>query len=196
MSITPRCWPTGPPASHWLSLFPHSPQLRELHVGKMDLDDHQFDILVTHGLLLNRSVTKIDLRANRLTGFSGPAFERLLAARPIVTLNLASNALGDSGAEALAACMRASKSLLHLDLRSNQILDTGLAALAKAVVAAPQLQQMLVWGNAFGNKGSAAFAKSIADMHAGGAGVCAVDIRPYTVDGRAYVALLDVPAHA
>lgn len=172
-------------------------QLQELHLAKMEMDDHQFDLLVTHGLMLNCSVIKLNLRANKLTGLSGPTFERLMAQRPaIVGINLANNHMGDDGAAALARCIRVSKSLTDIDLRANQIMDTGLTVLARAVVMAPQLQTMFVWGNSFGNAGSAAFSKAIDDMNAGGSGVCSVDVRPYNVDGRAFVALLDVAVQA
>ena len=169
------------------------PNLRELRLAKCEIDDHGLALLVTHGLLRSRTLAKLDLRANRLTGFSGAELERLLAARPkIAHLDVSANKLGDDGAAALARTIRASKTITHIDVRSNGVRDTGLVALAEAVTAAPQLQTLLVWGNAFGNAGAASFTRALSDMAAGGLGVCHVDIRPYAVDGRAFVAQADV----
>jgi hypothetical protein len=45
--------------------------LTELGLSKHKLVDSQLETLVTYGLLRNTSLTSLDLRANKLSGFSG-----------------------------------------------------------------------------------------------------------------------------
>jgi hypothetical protein len=47
--------------------------LTELGLSKHKLVDSQLETLVTYGLLRNTSLTSLDVRANKLSGFSGGA---------------------------------------------------------------------------------------------------------------------------
>mmetsp|Transcript_5148 Transcript_5148/g.11205 ORF Transcript_5148/g.11205 Transcript_5148/m.11205 type:complete len:387 (-) Transcript_5148:369-1529(-) len=165
--------------------------LTELGLSKHGLTDDAFDTLVSYGLLRNRSVTSLDLRANRLSPFSGPTLERLLNdSHQLHSLNLASNRLGDQGALSLARSLPYTHWLQKLDMRSNNIGEQGLVALAEALSFATHLQEFLVWGNSFGPAASRAMLDTLSATAQQGQALV-VDIKPYEVDGRAQVALLN-----
>jgi len=170
--------------------------LKELGLGKHRLVDNQLEMLVTYGLLRNNTLVSLDLRANRLSGFSGPQLERLVTERQQLTsLNLASNMLGDAGARALAATLPYSPWLTRLDLRSNTIGEQGLVALAEALGLASHLRLLLLWGNPMGLAASRALHDSLSSLQQGVAtagGKLVTDLTTYEVDGRAQVALLQV----
>ncbi|KAJ9505332.1 hypothetical protein QJQ45_026712 [Haematococcus lacustris] len=154
---------------------------------------------VSYGLLHNQVLTSIDLRANRLSGFSGPQLERLLTENThISALNLASNMLGDAGACSLARCLPYCTWLTRLDLRNNNIGEQGLVALADALSLAGHLQLLLLWGNVFGPASSRAFLEALGSdghkarrLRQGLVEQLVIDVRPYEVDGVAQVAHLD-----
>jgi len=163
--------------------------LTELGLSKHGLVDSQLETLVSYGLLRNSSLTSLDLRANRLSGFSGPQLERLVADRQrLASLNLAHNMLGDAGALGLARCLPYCHWLCALDLRHNNIGEQGLVALAEVLPLAGHLQSLLLWGNQMGT----AACRALADALEQAGGSLVTDIRAYEVDGRAQVALVDV----
>ncbi|KAL6751782.1 hypothetical protein V8C86DRAFT_2769909 [Haematococcus lacustris] len=168
-----------------------NPTLFELGLSKQRLVDSQLETLVSYGLLHNQVLTSIDLRANRLSGFSGPQLERLLTENThISALNLASNMLGDAGACSLARCLPYCTWLTRLDLRNNNIGEQGLVALADALSLAGHLQLLLLWGNVFGPASSRALLEALgSDGHK--VEQLVIDVRPYEVDGVAQVAHLD-----
>ncbi|KAF5838112.1 hypothetical protein DUNSADRAFT_3362 [Dunaliella salina] len=171
--------------------------LTELGLSKHRMVDSQLETLVSYGLLRNKSITSLDLRANRLSGFSGPQLERLLSEAPHVSsMNLASNMLGDSGALALARTMPYCSWLRMLDLRGNNISEQGLVAVAEALSMSPHIQVLLIWGNVFGPTSSRAFADALAAIEnsqdRAGQEKLVMDVRPYEVDGRAQLAFVQV----
>jgi Ran GTPase-activating protein (RanGAP) involved in mRNA processing and transport len=156
------------------SMLARNSALRELGLSKMKLTDSQLETLVEYGLLRNTSLTSLDLRANRLSGFSGPHLERVVSeCRQLTTLNLEANMLGDAGAGALAGCLPFAPWLVSLNLRSNTIGEQGLRALA-AAFCAPHLRRLLLWGNAFGPGASHALHEALRDLPE--VGRCAVQV--------------------
>lgn len=167
--------------------------LTELGLSKHGLVDSQFETLVSYGLLRNSSLTSLDLRANKLSGFSGAQLERLIADRQrLESLNLSHNMLGDAGALGLARCLPYCHWLTALDLRSNNMGEQGLVALAEVLPLAAHLQTVLLWGNHMGPVACRALADALEQTN----GSLVTDIKPYEVDGRFQVALVDVESEA
>jgi len=171
--------------------------LTELGLSKHRMVDSQLETLVSYGLLRNKSITSLDLRANRLSGFSGPQLERLLSEAPHLScINLASNMLGDSGALALARTMPYCSWLHMLDIRGNNISEQGLVAVAEALSMSPHIQVLLIWGNVLGPASSRAFADTLAAIEhsqdRAGQEKLVIDVHPFEVDGRAQLAFVQV----
>ena len=71
------------------------------------------------------------------------AFEHdILVIASLTTLSLASNKLGDDGAEALSMGLKENKSLKTLNLRNNSIGPTGATALASAITVIASLTEV------------------------------------------------------
>lgn len=173
--------------------------ISHLGLAKHNMVDSNFETLVKYGLLRNSSrahgVTSLDLSANKLGPFSGPMLELLLndGGRHLTSLNLSHNNLGDSGASSIARCLPYATNLRHLDLRSNNIGESGLVSLAESLPLSSHLCTLLLWGNNFAPNSSKAFMDSISAI---GEDQLLVDIKPYSADGRAQVAFVEVQTDA
>lgn len=178
--------PQSSTVQHLCRMLSANTSLTELSLAKHKLVDSQLEELVAYGLAANRSITSLNLRANRLSPFAGPTLERLLTEASLQRLDLSHNALGSDGALALARCLPYCHGLRALDLRSNNIGEPGLTALAEALPLAQGLQELLVWGNAFGPGACRSFQDALAQP---GLAALTTDIRPYEVDGEVHVAL-------
>lgn len=114
----------------------------------------------------------------------------------LVSLDLSGNRVGDAGAAALGAALKANVALRSLDLRSNGVGAAGLLAVARGMSINSTLRNLALWGNNFP-------ASSGADGAAGEDCISAfdvllrgrfahldvaVDIRVYAVDGALQVA--------
>ena len=175
-------------------------RLQKLGLSKHSMVDSNFETLVKYGLLKNSSrasqgLTSLDLSANKLGPFSGPTLELLLSngGNQLEVLNFSANQLGDGGGQCIARCLPYAQSLRSLDLRNNNIGEVGLVSLAEALPLSSHLSSLFVWGNTFLPNASKAFSDSISAI---GEGQLLVDIRPYSVDGNAQVACVEVQATA
>ncbi|CAD7696291.1 unnamed protein product [Ostreobium quekettii] len=177
---------------HMALMIARAHHLSTLGLGKHSLTDSEFETLLAYGLTKNRSITSLDLRANKLSGMSGPALVRLLKECPALRdLNLSHNDLGDSGALAVAQCLPYAHQLRHLDLRGNSIREAGLASLAESLRPSAALESLLLWGNGFGPMSSQAFG-DVLEALAAESRKPVMDIAPYEVDGQPGVAAVDV----
>ena len=174
-------------------------RLTHLGLSKHNMSDSNFETLVKYGLLKNSSrawgLTSLDLSANKLGPFSGPTLELLLndGGKHLTALLLSHNNLGDSGGLSLARCLPYATNLRNLDLRSNNIGEAGLLSLAEALPLSSHLCSLLLWGNTFLPNAAKAFMDSIVAI---GEEQLLVDIKPYSVDGRAQVACVEVRTSA
>ncbi|PNW79021.1 hypothetical protein CHLRE_09g397993v5 [Chlamydomonas reinhardtii] len=179
---------------HMSRMLATNTTLTELSLAKCRLVDSQLELLTTYGFARSSARwSSLSLRANRLSPFSGPTLERLLALPALCRLQrltLASNSLGNDGASALARVLpTACPDIRELDLRSNGIGDVGLLALAAALPLVNSLELLLLWGNSFSPASSRAVAEALA---APALRRLRSDLRPYVVDGEVALALQEV----
>ncbi|MEW5306741.1 MAG: hypothetical protein WDW36_009184 [Sanguina aurantia] len=107
---------------HLARMLAENTTITHLGLQKHGLVDSTLATLIDYGLLRNRSLQSLDLRANRLSPFAAPHLERLLADKPTLsTLRLSHNALGDEVALMLSRSLPYTHWLTELDLRSNNI---------------------------------------------------------------------------
>ena len=140
-------------------------------------------------------VLSLDLSSNRLGPPSGvtlaKAFESGLALR---RLDLSRCRIGDEGAVALARAFVAlgtAARLESLDLRSCSIGDEGEEAIAEWLTSdACSLREIRLFGN--GNEAGARGTTALGVAIMSGAVRCAVDLKPYVVDGAMMLAHQDV----
>jgi Ran GTPase-activating protein (RanGAP) involved in mRNA processing and transport len=71
--------------------------------------------------------------------------------KTLMTLNVARNSIGDTGASDLADALKMNKTLTELDVGFNDIGDAGASALAEALKVNTTLMTLNVAGNSLGD---------------------------------------------
>ena len=149
---------------------------------------------ISDAIRVNKSLTEVDLSANRIcaagaAALAGALYDACFTARrkqkepepPLKKLDLSRNVVGDGGAAALAEMIAADPSLIELRVCNNGIRDEGGAALATACLAKTHLEYLCMWGNTFGPKACAAIDHLDNGDHDA---FVDLDVRTYSVDGK------------
>ncbi|XP_043310724.1 NLR family CARD domain-containing protein 3 isoform X3 [Cervus canadensis] len=117
---------------------------------------------LARSLLVNRSLTTLDLRSNSI----GPQGAKALADalkinRTLASLRFSSNSIGDGGAKALAEALMVNQGLKSLDLQSNSISDPGVAALMGALCTNQTLLSLNLRENSISPEGAQDLARAL-----------------------------------
>lgn len=138
-------------ADHYGKMFATNVGLLKISMRKHQLRDDGCAIMMEN-LLANTTLRVLDLDANEITPKGCEAIAKYLQSEqcPLQSLHLASNKVGDFGAEALAGAIQVNSSLVHLDLSKNNINDLGLTLLAQSLEANQTLMSFKVFWNHFG----------------------------------------------
>uniref|UniRef100_F6PIA9 NLR family CARD domain containing 3 n=1 Tax=Ornithorhynchus anatinus TaxID=9258 RepID=F6PIA9_ORNAN len=117
---------------------------------------------LARSLMVNRSLTTLDLRGNSI----GPQGAKALADalkinRVLMSLNLQNNKIKDDGAKALAHVLSTNNTLSVLHLQKNSIGPIGAKTLASALKQNRTLKKLMFSGNGCGNEGSEALAEAL-----------------------------------
>ncbi|XP_063298716.1 leucine-rich repeat-containing protein 34 [Pelobates fuscus] len=162
--------------------------LQELHLSKHEMTDFGLERLC-EALHKNVTLKYLDLSCNKITrdGIKHLA-EVLKTNTALEILDLASNRMEDDGAIYLAESIDLyNRSLKALSIVSNNITGKGLKSLAASIKANNCLIFIYIWGNKFDEDACVAFS----DLFSTGRLIpSSTDVRPYTVDGRIYLAEL------
>ena len=93
------------------------------------IDDDLISILIK-GLMLNKTISQLDLSHNKISNSGARKLAKYLLASKILThLNLSDNSIHYEGSRYIAQALKVNKSLRHLNLKLNRIDDKGGAKL-------------------------------------------------------------------
>ncbi|XP_032183805.1 NLR family CARD domain-containing protein 3 isoform X2 [Mustela erminea] len=113
-------------------------------------------------LKINRTLTFLSLQSNAIRDNGARSVAEALAAnRTLSVLQFSSNSIGDGGAEALAKALKVNQGLESLDLQSNSISDVGVAALMEALCANQTLVSLNLRENSISSEGARELARAL-----------------------------------
>nr|XP_012599310.1 protein NLRC3 isoform X4 [Microcebus murinus] len=134
---------------------------KDCRIQKISLAENQISNkgakALARSLLVNRSLTSLDLRGNSI----GPQGAKALADalkinRTLTSLSLQKNTIGPVGAQRMADALKQNKNLKELMLSSNSIGDGGTKALAEALKVNQGLESLDLQSNSISDSGVAA----------------------------------------
>nr|XP_054362452.1 NLR family CARD domain-containing protein 3 [Mirounga angustirostris] len=117
---------------------------------------------LARSLLVNRSLTALDLRSNSI----GPQGAKALADalkinRTLAFLSLQSNSIRDNGARSVAEALAANRTLSVLHLQKNTIGPVGAQQMADTLKQNRNLKELIFSSNSIGDGGAGALAKAL-----------------------------------
>ncbi|XP_007499147.1 NLR family CARD domain-containing protein 3 isoform X1 [Monodelphis domestica] len=139
---------------------------KDCYIQKISLAENQIHNKGTkslaRSLLVNRSLTVLDLRSNSI----GPQGAKALADslkinRVLVSLSLQNNAIKDDGAKFVADALMVNHKLSVLQLQKNTIGPLGAKSIADALKKNGSLKELIFSSNSVGNDGSKALAEAL-----------------------------------
>lgn len=162
--------------------------LQEIHLSKHEMTDSGVEGLC-EALHENKTLKYLDLSCNKITRDGTKCLAELLKKNTsLEILDLTSNRMEDEGAIYLAEAIHSyNGSLKALAIVHNNITGQGLKALAAAIQINKGLEYIYIWGNILEEDACLAFSELLLT---GRLSASSTDVRPYTVDGRVYLAEL------
>ncbi|XP_075420480.1 NLR family CARD domain-containing protein 3 [Tenrec ecaudatus] len=139
---------------------------KDCRIQKISLAENQISNkgarALARSLLVNRSLTALDLRGNSI----GPQGAKALADalkinRTMSSLSLQSNAIKDDGAGAVAEALAVNRTLCVLHLQKNTIGHMGAQRLADALKQNRSLKELMFSSNTIGDGGAEALAEAL-----------------------------------
>ncbi|XP_074052972.1 NLR family CARD domain-containing protein 3 isoform X2 [Macrotis lagotis] len=139
---------------------------KDCHIQKISLAENQIHNkgakALARSLLVNRSLTVLDLRSNSI----GPQGAKALADslkinRVLVSLSLQNNTIKDDGAKSIADALMVNHLLSILHLQKNAIGPLGAKSIADALKKNGSLKELMFSSNSVGNEGSQALAEAL-----------------------------------
>nr|XP_044602696.1 NLR family CARD domain-containing protein 3 isoform X2 [Equus asinus] len=117
---------------------------------------------LARSLLVNRSLTTLDLRSNSI----GPQGAKALADalkinRTLASLSLQSNTIRDDGARSIAEALGTNRTLSVLHLQKNTIGPVGTQRMADALKQNKSLKELMFSSNSMGDGGAKALAEAL-----------------------------------
>ncbi|XP_066131185.1 NLR family CARD domain-containing protein 3 [Saccopteryx bilineata] len=107
-------------------------------------------------------IQRISLAENQISNKGAKALARsLLVNRSLTTLDLRGNSIGPQGAKALADALKINRTLASLSLQSNRISDDGARSMAEAVAANRTLSVVQLQKNTIGPAGAQRMAEAL-----------------------------------
>ncbi|XP_043831255.1 NLR family CARD domain-containing protein 3 [Dromiciops gliroides] len=139
---------------------------KDCHIQKISLAENQIHNkgakALARSLLVNRSLTVLDLRSNSI----GPQGAKALADslkinRVLMSLSLQNNIIKDDGAKFLADALMVNHMLSMLHLQKNAIGPPGAKPIADALKKNGSLKELMFSSNSVGNDGAKALAEAL-----------------------------------
>ncbi|KAK4475840.1 hypothetical protein MN116_001091 [Schistosoma mekongi] len=176
------------PIVHFADMLRINKTLRELHLSKCDMRDFGATRL-SEALERNDTLELLDISANRVSRDGAISLSKIISINcPLVVLDLAFNRVQCKGAKALANALLYNTHLKVLAVQFCEMKGPGLCALAESLITNLTLECIYIWGNEHDESVCNAFAKLI---YTNRLTENYTDIKPYVVDGRTYLALLN-----
>ncbi|CAI9172693.1 unnamed protein product [Rangifer tarandus platyrhynchus] len=142
---------------------------------------------LARSLLVNRSLTTLDLRSNSI----GPQGAKALADalkinRTLASLSLQGNRIRDDGARCMAEALAANRILCVLHLQKNSIGPVGTQQMADALKQNRSLKELMFSSNSIGDGG----AKALAEALMVNQGLKSLDLQSNSISDRGVAALM------
>ncbi|NXN95007.1 NLRC3 protein, partial [Rhinopomastus cyanomelas] len=143
---------------------------KDCQIQKLSLAENQISNkgarALARSLMVNRSLTVLDLRSN----FIGPTGAKALADalkknQVLLSLNLQHNAIKEDGATFLAEALLTNHRLVTLHLQKNAVGPHGARELAEALKQNHSLKELTLSSNSVGDNGSVALAEALKVNH-------------------------------
>ncbi|XP_064151541.1 NLR family CARD domain-containing protein 3 isoform X2 [Loxodonta africana] len=139
---------------------------KDCRIQKISLAENQISNkgakALARSLLVNRSLTALDLRGNSI----GPQGAKALADalkinRTLASLSLQSNAIKDDGAGSIAEALASNRTLCMLCLQKNTIGPVGAQRMADALKQNRSLKELIFSSNSISDRGAKALAEAL-----------------------------------
>jgi len=131
----------------------------------VDPNHHRGAEAIAAALLVNKTVTDLDLTSERYMGMRDVGAQAIAEAlkvnKTLTKLDLTLNSIGDVGAQAIAEALKVNKTLTKLILCGNKISDVGAQAIAEALKVNKMLTRLELAGNNIGDVGAQAIAEAL-----------------------------------
>ncbi|OXB74483.1 UNVERIFIED_CONTAM: hypothetical protein H355_001865 [Colinus virginianus] len=144
--------------------------VKDCQIQRLSLAENQISNkgakALARSLMVNRSLTVLDLRSNSI----GPSGAKALADalkknQVLLSLNLQHNVIKEEGATALAEALLTNRRLMTLHLQKNSIGAHGARKLAEALAQNCSLKELMLSSNSVGDNGSVALAEALKVNH-------------------------------
>ncbi|XP_035578335.1 NLR family CARD domain-containing protein 3 isoform X4 [Zalophus californianus] len=144
------------------SLLPQLLYCRSLRLDNNQFQDPVMELLGSVLSGKDCRIQRISLAENQISNKGAKALARsLLVNRSLTALDLRSNSIGPQGAKALADALKINRTLAFLSLQSNSIRDDGARSMAEALAANRTLSVLQFSSNSIGDGGAGALAKAL-----------------------------------
>ncbi|XP_044791944.2 NLR family CARD domain-containing protein 3 isoform X2 [Bubalus bubalis] len=144
------------------SLLPQLLYCRSLRLDTNQFQDPVMELLGSVLSGKDCRIQRISLAENQISNKGAKALARsLLVNRSLTTLDLRSNSIGPQGAKALADALKINRTLASLSLQSNRIRDDGARSMAEALAANRTLSVLQFSSNSIGDGGAKALAEAL-----------------------------------
>ncbi|XP_077931034.1 NLR family CARD domain-containing protein 3 isoform X5 [Halichoerus grypus] len=144
------------------SLLPQLLYCRSLRLDNNQFQDPVMELLGSVLSGKDCRIQRISLAENQISNKGAKALARsLLVNRSLTALDLRSNSIGPQGAKALADALKINRTLAFLSLQSNSIRDNGARSVAEALAANRTLSVLQFSSNSIGDGGAGALAKAL-----------------------------------
>ncbi|XP_008069310.1 NLR family CARD domain-containing protein 3 [Carlito syrichta] len=139
---------------------------KDCRIQKISLAENQISNkgakALARSLLVNRSLSTLDLRSNSI----GPQGAKALADalkinRTLTSLSLQGNTIRDDGARSMAEALASNRTLSILHLQKNTIGSMGAQWMADALKQNRSLKELMLSSNSFGDRGAKALAEAL-----------------------------------
>ncbi|KAM5130998.1 NLR family CARD domain-containing protein 3 [Callospermophilus lateralis] len=139
---------------------------KDCRIQKISLAENQISNkgakALARSLLVNRSLTALDLRSNTIGPQGAKALaEALKINRTLTSLSLQSNMIKDDGARSMAEALASNQTLSLLHLQKNSIGPTGAQRMAEALRQNRSLKELMFSSNSIGDGGAKALAEAL-----------------------------------
>uniref|UniRef100_A0A8V0YX25 NLR family CARD domain containing 3 n=1 Tax=Gallus gallus TaxID=9031 RepID=A0A8V0YX25_CHICK len=145
------------------SLLPQLLFCHSLRLDNNQFKDNVMELLGSMLSVKDCQIQRLSLAENQICNKGAKALARsLMVNRSLTVLDLRSNSIGPSGAKALADALKKNQVLLFLSLQHNVIKEEGAAALAEALLTNRRLITLHLQKNSIGAHGARKLAEALA----------------------------------
>ncbi|XP_072607478.1 NLR family CARD domain-containing protein 3 isoform X1 [Vulpes vulpes] len=144
------------------SLLPQLLYCRSLRLDNNQFQDPVMELLGSVLSGKDCRIQRISLAENQISNKGAKALARaLLVNRSLTALDLRSNSIGPQGAKALADALKINRTLAFLSLQSNEIRDNGARSMAEALATNRTLSVLHLQKNTIGPVGAQLIAETL-----------------------------------